>query len=292
LKGRPNDGRLLLGIGAIQRRQGKMTEALASMTKAIEVDPRRSEYLFNAAQTYALLRDYRKAEDHIDRALSLSPDLIGGHLTRLRVLLFADGNTARARDAMKKVEQLADYESSPAAIWFKAHLEMCDGNFPEALRVVETKFKTAYNDQFLYEGRPMMLAEIHSLMKDTRKAALYYDSARVELEGRIKDDPADPRYHSALGIVLAGLGRKSEAIAEGRKAVEMMPVEKEAWRGSYRLLELAKIYTMTGEKDSAVALLGQLLAMPADVERRHLKIDPAWIPLRDHPGFVKLVSSN
>ena len=292
LKGKPNDGRLLLGIGAVQRRQGKIREALASMTRAIEVDPRRSEYLFNISTTYELLRDYRNAEDRIGRAISLSPDIIEFHVNRVWMIFRADGNTTRAREAMKKAEHLNDFESTPAMIRLQAHLEMCDGRYPDALNIIESRFNRADNNQFRYVPRPLALAEIHTLTKEGRKAAAYYDSARAELEEKIGEDPSDGRYHSALGVALAGLGRKQEAIEEGKRGVELMPIGKEAWRGSYRLMEMARIYAMTGEKDSAVTLLSQLLAMPSNVDRKILKIDPAWMPLRTHPGFQKLVATN
>ena len=292
LKGRPNDGRLLLGIGAIQRRQGKMQEALASMTKAIEVDPRRSEYLFNTAQTYELLRDYKNAEDQIDRAISLNPDLIDFHVVRVRVLLIGDASTARAREALKKAALLNNFENQPTLIRLLAQVEMCDGNYREALTIIESKFKQADNTQFFYVPRSLVFADLYALMNDKKKSMIYYDSARVDLERKIKNDPSDARYHTALGIALAGLGRKDHAIKEGKLGVELMPMEKEAWRGSFRLQELARIYAMTGEKDSAVALLGKLLALPSNVERKYLKIDPQWMSLRVHPGFIKLTASN
>ncbi len=178
LKGKPNDGRLLLGIGAVQRRQGRMKEAIASMTRAIEVDPRRSEYLYNAAQTYELLRDYAHAEDYIKRSISLSPDLIEPYLTYIRILVKVDGATLRAREAVRKASALADFPGYTPIHQLAAELEVYDGNFGEALRIVESKVLQANSNQFFYAPRTLILADIRHLMKD-RQATAYYDSARA-----------------------------------------------------------------------------------------------------------------
>jgi TolB-like protein/Flp pilus assembly protein TadD len=291
LKGKPNDGHLLLGIGAIQRRQGKMKEAAASMTKAIELDPRQGEYLFNSSQTYDLLRDYVTAEDHINRAISLSPDLTDYLSFKARVLLFADGRTARARETLAAVPRLEGDGGGVGLVQISAYLDILDGRYAEAATLVGERSKGTDN-QFVYVPRALLLADIHHFAGDRRRAAAYYDSARVHLDAKLREDSADARYHTSLGIALAGLGRKEQAIAEGRKGVALLTVSMEAWRGSFRLIDLARIYSMTGERDSAVALLGELLAMPANIDRKIVRIDPAWAPLRDHPGFVKLVSSN
>ncbi len=118
----------------------------------------------------------------------------------------------------------------------------------------------------------------------------YYDSARSFVYKKVQDRPDDPRLHSALGIAYAGLGRRLEAIREGQTAVELMPVGKEAYRGYYRGWDLARIYTMVGEYDAAVAQLEQLLSIPGQLTVRWLRIDPTWDPLRSHPRFQKLLS--
>ena len=72
------------------------------------------------------------------------------------------------------------------------------------------------------------------------------------LETRIQEHPDDDRFRSALGIAYAGLGRKEDAIREGKLGVELLPMSKEAWRGAYREEDLARIYTMVGEHDAAI----------------------------------------
>ena len=104
------------------------------------------------------------------------------------------------------------------------------------------------------------------------------------------EDPEDSRLYSSLGLAYAGLGRKTDAIREGKRGVELLPISKEAWRGSYRLFDLAQIYAMTGEPDLALDALDDLLARPTDaISVALLKIDPTWEPLREYPRFQELL---
>jgi serine/threonine-protein kinase len=117
----------------------------------------------------------------------------------------------------------------------------------------------------------------------------HYDSARRFLEAKVQESPEDPRVHSALGIAYAGLGRKEEAVREGKLAVELLPVTMEALRGPVLVEDLARIYVMVGEYDAAIDQLEFLLSIPSETSISLLKLDPAWAPLRDHPRFQKLL---
>jgi serine/threonine-protein kinase len=268
-----------------------MKEAAEAMMKSIALNPRRAEYLFNAAQTYELLRDYPKAEDLFGRAISLNPELVPTYVTWARAVLMEDGNTTRARKVLDRASRLSDYSMDPNSVYFRVYLEILDGRYREALALAAESFRAPLDEQFQYIPRPLLLAWIHKLLKNDVVAAALYDSARVDIEGQIASDPNDGRFRSALGITLAGLGRKDEAIAAGRKGVELLPVQKEAWRGAYRLIELAQIYAMTGEPREAVKVLEKLLAMPANIDRSVLKIDPVWVSLKNEPSFQKLLAA-
>jgi tetratricopeptide (TPR) repeat protein len=117
------------------------------------------------------------------------------------------------------------------------------------------------------------------------------ESAQSILETRIQQQPKDARFHSSLGIVYAGLGCKDDAIREGKLAVELLPVSKEAWRGCYRVKDLARIYVMVGEFDAAIKKLEFLLSVPGEMSIPLLRLDPVWDPLRDHSRFKKLRGS-
>jgi tetratricopeptide (TPR) repeat protein len=111
----------------------------------------------------------------------------------------------------------------------------------------------------------------------------------VEIERALKSRPEDERLHSSLGIVYAALGRNRDAAREGERGVEMLPVEKEAWRGTYRLMDLAQIYTMIGEHEKAIDIIERLLSIPAEFSATYARMDPKWKPLHGNNRFEELV---
>jgi serine/threonine-protein kinase len=101
--------------------------------------------------------------------------------------------------------------------------------------------------------------------------------------------PDDPARHGQHGFILAALGRKQEAIAEGKRAIELLPESQDAFDGPQTTAALAQIYAWTGESDEAFRLLGHLLAIPNGLAIPMLKLDPAWDPLRSDPRFQALI---
>ena len=102
----------------------------------------------------------------------------------------------------------------------------------------------------------------------------------------------DSRLYSSLGIAYAGLGENENAIREGNRGYELLPISKDAWRGTFRLLDLAQIYTMVGEQELALDAIEDLLKRPTDaISVALLKLDPTWEPLRGNPRYQKLVKN-
>ena len=108
-------------------------------------------------------------------------------------------------------------------------------------------------------------------------------------EQLLRDAPEDPARHAQHGLILAALGEKAEAIAEGKRAVELLPESRDAFDGPQFTASLAQIYAWTGETDEALRLLDHLLSVPNGIALPILKLDPAWDPLRKDPRFQALV---
>jgi tetratricopeptide (TPR) repeat protein len=125
----------------------------------------------------------------------------------------------------------------------------------------------------------------------TEMAHENFDSARSEIEARIITSPDDPRLYSAKGMACAGLGLKEEAIKAGERAVELMPVDKEAYRGAARAEDLARIYVMVGEYDKALKQINLLLTIPSRLSVKLLLLDPDWKPLWTLPEFKKMIEN-
>ncbi len=290
-KSQPNSSDLLLGIGAVQRRQGKFVQALANFEKAVELDPRSAANVGDLAGTHFLLRNPAEAARYFDRAIFLSPDRADPYAEKAGwVHLRLEGSTERAREVLEQARSLGLAEH-PAIAYTWVLLEIWDGGYREALdRLASVSSGILLEDQFLYVPKAQLHAQTYGLTRNRQLERAYYDSTRAILEARIQQRPDDERYRSALGIAYAGLGRKEDAIREGELAVELLPMSKEAWRGAYRVEDLARIYAMVGEYDAAIDQLEGLLAVPSPTAVPMLRIDPTWAPLHDHPRFQALLA--
>jgi tetratricopeptide (TPR) repeat protein len=137
--------------------------------------------------------------------------------------------------------------------------------------------------------KSLLQAQVYSLLQQPKQAGEYYEKARKFLTTKLQERRLDENIYSAMGIALAGLGRKEEGLQHAKKAVELLPVSREAYRGSYRLEDLARVYTMIGQYDDAIRVLEQLMSIPASIGTAGLMLDPTWKPLLSHPRFQELI---
>ncbi len=129
------------------------------------------------------------------------------------------------------------------------------------------------------------------MMNDEAKARAAFSAARPEQE---KDVQAQPNHGPALcvlALIDAALGRKAEALSEARRAVELLPVEKDAFNGPQMIEMLAMAAAWLGEKDLACQQLSIEMRLPGGVSYGQLKLMPYWDPLRGDPRFEKIVAS-
>ena len=124
---------------------------------------------------------------------------------------------------------------------------------------------------------------------DPAKAARAFTSAREVVVADLAHSPEAPKSLLMLGLLEAMLGRPEEAIAAGRRGVELLPVAADALDGPLLAVNLAVIYAQLGELDRAVAELARLVRLPGGPTPGTLRIEPQWDPLRDHPEFQKLL---
>jgi tetratricopeptide (TPR) repeat protein len=284
---KPNDAGVALTRAAVLSRQGSLREAVAAHEKALELDPGSALAANTLAQQYDRLRDFGRAEAAYDRAIALSPDWAFPYFWKAGMYLRWQGSTEKARAVLDVAA--AGVAEQPFVLYQRVLDDVFDRRYDEALGRLSSTAPDVIADQFRFIPRAQLYAQVYSLMQRHDLERAYYDSARTFVVRKMREQPDDPRVHSALGIAYAGLGRQQEALAEGRKAVELMPVGKDAYRGYYRAWDLARIYTMVGEYDAAVTQLQQLLSIPGNVTVAWLRIDPTWDPLRSHPRFQTLV---
>jgi len=284
LKFDPDNGEILEFIGYVKRRQGKFTEAIEYFEKALEKDPASAILNHSIGGTSALLRDYQKASGYIEKAFYFTPEWGTPYEVRAKIYLLFNGDISGAKKFLQNnLEIIIDDRD----IVIERILEILklNGDYEEALDLLSNSSSKDIDDQFIFRPVEQLRAEIYFLQGNEKLKNDNYLAAKSIIESRLKDQPEDARMHSALGLVYARLGDKEKAIVEGKKGVELLPVTKEAWRGYFKELDLAKIYTIVGEYDLAIQKLDYLLSIPGRLSVPYIKIDPVWKPLLNIPRF-------
>ena len=168
--------------------------------------------------------------------------------------------------------------------YYQAWIDLYDGAAQEAIKRLPSEPWSTSDPQGV-----LLQAQIYGLAGQQQLEKSCYESAMKILKARIQQRPEEAGYHSSLGIAYAGLGRKQDAIREGKAGVDLMPIGKDALNGFSQVEELARIYAMVGEYDESIRLLEYLMSIPGDLGIGALRLDPAWKPLRDKPRFQTLL---
>ena len=284
----PNEAQAYMAIGAIQRRQGKWTESTANLEKAVALDPKNASMLVNLAWNYMAVRNFEAADKTVDRAIAVAPKSFA--VTALKAYLAAawKGDLSVVEKQSAPIPE--DVDASGLVTFDRYWVLTLQRKFPEALAVLQ-KFPRETLITYTTAPAPKAFLEgnIHFLEGDKPRSQAEFEKARVISEQLLRDAPEDPARHAQHGFILAALGRKEEAIAEGKRAVALLPESQDAFDGPRGTAALAQIYAWTGESDEAFRLLDHLLSVPNGLAVPMLKLDPAWDPLRKDPRFQALI---
>jgi len=292
-RGLPNNSQVCYLTAAMDRRQGRWSEAIQNFQRAVELDPRDGDSLMNTAFTLEGLRRYSEATEYYRRAAALdSHDYFARIAARgfqamneradLRPLR-AELNAILAEDP-KALPQIAEH------LWPCAIMQRDRAAIDQALAAIPPE--GIYVGGNFVRPREDFVAYAARMFGDEATATRAYTAARAIFQKQVEEQPKYATAWSYLGWVDSALGRKEEAIREGRRACELLPLSKDAWFGPGQLRSLAKIYACTGEKDLALATLEQLLNnRVSGIDYGRLKLDPDWDPLRGDPRFEKFVAS-
>jgi len=287
---KPNSEEILLSIGMTKRRQGKFEEATSYLIKSIELDPLRVTN-HEISETYLLMKKYEEAEKYSERAISTIPDWGPPYENAAKIHIFRNGDVNKAYKILKNSLDIVTQEKK-YVVKFLVQVQILSGKYEEAIKTLSEESLEVFKTHIIFLPKAQLLATIYGLQKNKQLENAYYESARVEIESELEKFPDDARLHSALGITFAGLGKQEEAIKEGKLAVELLPVTKEAMRGFNSEIDLARIYTMVGEYDLAIDKLEYLLSIPGELSVPYIKLDPVWRPLLIIPRFQNLLERN
>jgi serine/threonine-protein kinase len=292
LKDQPKNPDAIYWSACVHRRAGNWEMAKSEFEKAIELDPRRSQYAEDAAETFDLLRDYSKAEEFYNMAIMLQPDWVFTYHSLSQMYLRWKGDMRKTREILGNAARNNKASISDSLIIeTNVLIDIYEGKYEDALKDISLFKYDLIQTEFYFRPKYLYYATIYGLMNKPELEHANWDSARILLEKRRIDFPEDQRLYSSLGIAYAGLGLDDKAIITSKKAVKLLPVEKEAFKGIYLVEDLAQIYVMVGKYDDAIKQIKYLLSIPGFLSTKILELDPRWAPLRNLPEFKKMMES-
>ena len=291
----PNDSEIGYVSAAIRRRQGNWKDNLELLKKSQSVDPGNANVASEIAFTYAFIHDWAQAAQMYDRVVAIAKDSANFKITRAYIDFYANGKTDALRSALAGIPAGVD----PSGLVTRARwdLAMLERDFPAA----DSAMAAYPLDVFQSDGMPMPKSFFRGCTAlargDAAAAQTQFASALPAFELAVKEAPASGLRHANLGLLYSFMGRKEDAIREGRRAVELEPDSKDAVVAPWMRGFLAMIYVRTGEIDSALPLLERALASPFPVDNTNccityndLRKRWQWDPARNDPRFQKLLT--
>ncbi len=286
-KGLPNEKKIFEALFRIQRNQGRFDEAVDNLKTAVDLDPRNANYYYELGLTHMISRKYSQAEKYLDHSISLAPDQVLAYGMKAFNYYRWKGRRGlvKARAALEKIPR----QNEDSSIFFWCIQEIYEKNYPAALDRLSSFSGDIIESGNSFIPKSQMEGYIYFGMKNLESGFASFDSARILLEKELEKRPDDSRVHASLGVIYTFMGRKEEALREGKRAVELCPVSEDALGGPAYIRELAFIYLMVGEYDLAIEKLDYLLSIPSGISVPLLQLESAWSTLHKHPKFQRLM---
>jgi serine/threonine-protein kinase len=262
-----------------------------SLERAIDLDPRNTFTLQQIALSYHHLRRFAEEKSVLDRALAIEPNDVDTKVARAFVEFDWRADTRPLHQTLDSIRATnpAAMQGIPEA-WVICALAERDAAAAKNA-VIAAGENPPLIDEAVNFSRPFIEGLIARMMKDDKKAHAAFTAARAEQQKIVQAQPSYGPPLCVLGLIDAGLGRKEEALREGRRAVELLPVEKDAINGVAMTKYLAMIAAWVGDNDLACEQLAVAIRPPSRLTYGQLKLLPFWDPLRGNPRFEKIVAS-
>jgi serine/threonine protein kinase/tetratricopeptide (TPR) repeat protein len=287
----PNDARVFQLLGYVQRRQGRSEQSIQNLERAVELSPRDLETLQQTALSYAHFRRYAEVAELLDRVCVIEPTQFESRVARASIDFDWKADikpmlNVIAEIRAKNPESFADTANARlvCALAQRDAIGAKDALLALGERPLEDEGGIQFTRSFV-EGL------IARMAKDDEKAHAAFTAARAEQEKIVESQPGFGPPWCVLGLIDAALGRTQEALREGNRAVELVPVKKDAVTGPVMMKYLAMIAAWTGDKDLACERLAIAARLPSWVGYGELKLLPWWDPLRGDPQFERIVAS-
>jgi serine/threonine-protein kinase len=290
----PNDPRLFQLTGYILRRRGQQEEGLQNLQRAVELDPRNFYTLQQIALSYEYLRRYAESIAALDRALAIVPDNAETRAARAGYYMYWKADTRPLHQTIDAIlAQGSGAIASAADVWFFCALAERDPAAAERA-LVAVGDNPCWNEGVIVLSHSFGEGLLARMTKDEARARTAFEAARAQQEKIVQAQPDYGPALCVLGLIDAALGSKDLALDEGRRAIALMPVEKDVVNGSRVLQYFAITAAWAGDKELALQQLEAGLRAPAAssmLSYGALKLFPVWDPLRGDPRFEKIVAS-
>ena len=287
-QGLPNDGQVLGGIAYVKRRQGKFDEAADYLQRALESDPESSWLATETAITLLTMRRYLEADRYFARALELAPAESTVYRRRARNYILWHGDLESARATL---EAMPEQSTSGAIVaWYE--LEILAGNPRRARDFLGRTSVPSFGTNGVVWPRIYLEGAARRYEGSTRVSRTQVELALLPLRSRLADSPDDYRIHATMALCYADLDDRENAMSHARRAIELMPLRRDALDGAVMQTVLAGTLTRLGDLDDAVEVLDGLLRVPAEISVPLLRLDPQWKPLQGHPAFEALLEKH
>jgi TolB-like protein/Flp pilus assembly protein TadD len=289
----PNNPRVYDLAGSMDAQQGRWADAIHNQERACDLDPRNLPYLIGLGSTYAWLHDYDEWAKIMDRIVALNPAGRPGWIFRAFIAVCRRADTRPLRAEIEKIlTNEPGSDKDPFVVGWRYTLALYDrdwdaaGSFAAGL---SQKDSLAWSFRGL--GRDFWVGVVARLKGDETSARAAFLRARAQQEEEMRGHPDEAEVLSDLGLIDAALGRKEEALNEGRRAMELARSVKDAFGEPSVKMCFAIICAWTGERESALGQLEALTKTPGFQTYGTLRLNPMWDPLRGDPRFEKIVAS-
>lgn len=285
----PNSAEVYSLWGSIARRQGRWDEAIINQEKAAVLDPRNQKVLNNLSLVYDLLRRYDDELAVFARYVAANPGAKDYcQMVRAQVEL-EKGEMKTARSLLSSLPE--GYDPSGHATFTRVYLALYERDPESAAKILAASKK----EELPTAGGPIVPASFYEALiararGDDTKAREAFTLTRATIEAQLAEQRDNPLLIATIGLLDAGLGRKEDAVREGRRAVELRPIAQDADDGATVLTSLAMIYAWVGDTNAAIEQLTFLAKTPGGPAYGQLKYDPAWDPVRSDPRFAAMVN--
>ena len=291
----PNDPEPASMVAYIQRREGKWKQARAALERVLARDPQNLTFAEELFATATLLRDWPSAERYGRRLVQLAPDLPQVRVETSYVDIWVKGDVRAIQKIFEKYTEFGDPEGNATYVRWDA--AMISRDYQKAQEAIA---------KFPYETLPSVFSApfpksylkgcIDLAQGNRGQARSAFEIARPQMEADVRAHPADGLRRARLGLLYAYMGRKAEALREGERAVELQPIDIDAYDGPERLCNLALIHAWIGDEEKAIAMIQSLLRKPgcvsfyeASMSLGELRRRWQWDPLRSDPRFQAIL---